>query len=139
MKWPDPVESAKAVVAFEGRIAEAKLVRGEHRDAVKSFNPMSIGELTAFVLGIPMAGVSRGAQMPDVQRIVISEKLPRSQTSLKSSPMHLWRRSRRGVPSTLQTGRRLTFRAPLSPRALRSRQDARRAERRYCHAGSGES
>lgn len=41
VKRPNPVESAMAVVAFEGRIAEASWTAAEQRDAVKSFNPMS--------------------------------------------------------------------------------------------------
>ncbi|MFZ0139379.1 MAG: M13-type metalloendopeptidase [Candidatus Sulfotelmatobacter sp.] len=89
VKWPDPVESAKAVVAFEGRIAEASWSAAEHRDAVKSFNPMSIGELTAFAPGFPWQEFLAGAQMPDVQRIVISEKsaFPKIASIFADAPM----------------------------------------------------
>jgi putative endopeptidase len=80
VKWPDPVESAKAVVAFEGRIAEASWSAAEQRDAVKSFNPMSAAELTAFAPGFPwqefLAGaqVAAGGQLMHVPRIVVGEK-----------------------------------------------------------------
>ena len=69
VKWPDPVESAKAVVAFEGRIAEVSWSAAEQRDAVKSFNPMSLVELTAFAPGFPWPEFLAGAQVANVQRL----------------------------------------------------------------------
>jgi putative endopeptidase len=74
MKWPNPVEAAKAVVAFEGRIAEVSWSAAEQRDAVKSFNPMSLVELTAFAPGFPWPEFLAGAQVANVQRIVVGEK-----------------------------------------------------------------
>jgi putative endopeptidase len=74
VNWPAPIESAKAVVAFEGRIAEARWSAAEQRDAVKSFNPMSVAELTAFAPGFPWQEFLAAAQAPDVQRIVVGEK-----------------------------------------------------------------
>jgi putative endopeptidase len=74
VKWPDPVEAAKAVVAFEGRIAEVSWSAAEQRDAVKSFNPMSLVELTAFAPGFPWPEFLAGAQVANVQRIVVGEK-----------------------------------------------------------------
>lgn len=74
VKWPDPVESAKAVVAFEGRIAEASWSAAEQRDAVKIFNPMSVAELTAFAPGFQWQEFLGAAQAADVQRIVVGEK-----------------------------------------------------------------
>jgi putative endopeptidase len=73
-KWPNPVESAMAVVAFEGRIAEASWTAAEQRDAVKSFNPMSVVVLTAFAPGFPWQEFLAGAQVADVQRVVVGEK-----------------------------------------------------------------
>jgi hypothetical protein len=74
VKWPNPVESAMAVVAFEGRIAEASWTAAEQRDAVKSFNPMSVAELTAFAPGFPWQEFLAGAHVADVQRVVVGEK-----------------------------------------------------------------
>ncbi|MGA8609208.1 MAG: M13 family metallopeptidase [Candidatus Sulfotelmatobacter sp.] len=74
VKWPNPVESAMAIVAFEGRIAEASWTAAEQRDAVKSFNPMSVVELTAFAPGFPWQEFLDGAQVADVQRVVVGEK-----------------------------------------------------------------
>ncbi len=80
VKWPNPVETANAVVAFERRIAEASWSAAEQRDAVKSFNPMSVAELTAFAPGFPwqefLAGaqVAAGGQLMHVPRIVVGEK-----------------------------------------------------------------
>ena len=74
VKWPDPGESAKTVVAFERRIAEASWSAAEQRDAVKSFNPMSVAELTAFAPGFPWQEFLAAAQVADVQRVVVGEK-----------------------------------------------------------------
>jgi putative endopeptidase len=74
VKWPDPAASAKAVVAFERRIAEASWSAAEQRNAVKSFNPMSVAELTAFAPGFPWQEFLAGAQVADVQRMVVGEK-----------------------------------------------------------------
>ena len=74
VKWPDPAASAKAVVAFEGRIAEASWSAAEQRNAVKSFNPMSVAELSAFAPGFPWQEFLAGAQVADVQRLVVGEK-----------------------------------------------------------------
>jgi putative endopeptidase len=80
VKWPNPVEAANAVVVFERRIAEASWSAAEQRDAVKSFNPMAVAELTAFAPGFPwqefLAGtqVAAGGQLIHVPRIVVGEK-----------------------------------------------------------------
>lgn len=74
VKWPDPAESAKAVVAFEGRVAEASWSAAEQRDAVKSFNPMSVAELAAFAPGFPWQEFLAGAEVANVRRVVVGEK-----------------------------------------------------------------
>ena len=74
VKWPDPVESAKALVALETRIAEASWSAAEQRDPVKSFNPMSVADLAAFAPGFPWQEFLAGARVADVQRVVVGEK-----------------------------------------------------------------
>jgi putative endopeptidase len=74
VNWPDPAGSAKAVVAFETRIAEASWSAAQQRDAVKSFNPMSAAELTAFAPGFPWQEFLAAGQVAEVQRIVVGEK-----------------------------------------------------------------
>jgi putative endopeptidase len=89
VKWPNPVESAMAVVAFEGRIAEASWTAAEQRDAVKSFNPMSVAELTAFAPGFPWQEFLAGAHVADVQRVVVGEKsaFPKIAAIFADAPM----------------------------------------------------
>jgi putative endopeptidase len=74
VKWPDSAESARAVVAFEGRIAEASWSAADQRDAVKSFNPMSVAELAAFAPGFPWQEFLAGAQVANMQRVVVGQK-----------------------------------------------------------------
>lgn len=89
VKWPNPVESAMAVVAFEGRIAEASWTAAEQRDAVKSFNPMSVAELTGFAPGFPWQEFLAGAHVADVQRVVVGENsaFPKIAAIFADAPM----------------------------------------------------
>jgi putative endopeptidase len=74
VKWPDSAEAAKAVVAFEERIAEASWSAAEQREAVKTFNPMSVAELSTFAPGFPWREFLAGAKLASVRRIVVAEK-----------------------------------------------------------------
>jgi putative endopeptidase len=65
---------AKAVVAFETEIAGASWTKVQQRDLDAVYNPMSPKELEAFAPGFDWAGFLAGAQMPDLDRVVIAEK-----------------------------------------------------------------
>jgi putative endopeptidase len=49
--WAQPAESAKAIVDFETRLAEATWPRAERRDRSKTYNPMTLAELQAATPG----------------------------------------------------------------------------------------
>lgn len=74
VNWPDPVGSADAVMSFERRIAEASWSAADQRDTVKSFNPMSVTELTAFAPGFPWEAFLEAAQLGDKKSVVVGEK-----------------------------------------------------------------
>jgi putative endopeptidase len=70
--WPG--DQAKAVVAFETRIAEASWTKAEQRDPVKVYNPMSVDELAALAPGFDWKGFLGGADLSKVTRVVVGEK-----------------------------------------------------------------
>jgi putative endopeptidase len=63
--WADPAGSAKAVVAFETKIAKGSWSRIERRDPVKTYNPVTVADLERTAPGfdwralIDSAGVSK--------------------------------------------------------------------------------
>ncbi len=71
--WPDPQANAKAVVAFETKIAEASWTRAERRDPVKTYNPMTPAELAKLAPGFDWEAFLKGADLPGLQRVVVGE------------------------------------------------------------------
>jgi putative endopeptidase len=72
--WKDPDTSAKDVVAFETKIAEASWSKVEQRDPVATYNPMSVAELQKLAPGFAWAGFLKQARLGDLPRIVVGEK-----------------------------------------------------------------
>jgi putative endopeptidase len=72
--WEHPQQSAKDVVAFETRIAEASWTKVEQRDPNATYNPMSIAELKQLTPGFDWDAFLRESALADVKRVVVSEK-----------------------------------------------------------------
>ncbi|ODT86956.1 M13-type metalloendopeptidase [Phenylobacterium sp. SCN 70-31] len=70
--WPSPADNAKAVVAFETRLAEASWTRAERRDRDKTYTPMSPAELNAATPGFDWNRYLAAAGLPNVDRIVVA-------------------------------------------------------------------
>jgi putative endopeptidase len=71
--WKNPEAAAKAVVAFETKIAEASWTKTEQRDLNKVYNPMTIPELAKFAPGFAWAGYLKESKLGDLQRIIVAE------------------------------------------------------------------
>ena len=69
--WEKPAENAKAIVAFETRLAEASWTRAERRDRDKTYNPMSLAELEALTPGYDWKRYMAAAGLTGVQRVVV--------------------------------------------------------------------
>ena len=69
--WEKPGENAKAIVAFETRLAEASWTRAERRDRDKTYNPMSLAELQALTPGYDWKRYLAAAGLTGVQRVVV--------------------------------------------------------------------
>jgi putative endopeptidase len=72
--WSDPEQSAKDVVAFETKIAEASWSKVEQRDPVAIYNPMTIADLEKLAPGFAWRSFLKDAKLGDLQHIVVGEK-----------------------------------------------------------------
>jgi putative endopeptidase len=72
--WPEPQFSARALVEFETRIAQASWSIAEARDPVKTYNPMSPADLQAAAPGFPWLAFLNAAGLGDRKRVVVEEK-----------------------------------------------------------------
>ncbi|MGR4862638.1 M13 family metallopeptidase [Caulobacter sp. LARHSG274] len=70
--WDRPAESAKAVVAFETRLAEASWTRTERRDRDKTYNPMNLAELQALTPGFAWNRYLAGTELPALDRVIVT-------------------------------------------------------------------
>ena len=69
--WPEPAISAKAIVDFETKLAEAQWARAEMRDPDKRYNPMSPAELVAYAPGFDFRAFLANAGLGDVKRVIV--------------------------------------------------------------------
>jgi putative endopeptidase len=72
--WPDAEARAGEIVALETRVAAASWAKAEQRDADKTYNPMTVAELTAFAPGFDWPSYLAGADLGSVQRVIVAEK-----------------------------------------------------------------
>jgi putative endopeptidase len=70
--WDDPAASAKAVVDFESRLAEASWTRVERRDRDKTYNPMSPAELNALTPGFDWNRYLVAGELGGTPRIIVT-------------------------------------------------------------------
>ena len=114
--WEKPAENAKAIVAFETRLAEASWSRIERRDRDKTYNPMSLAELNAATPGFDwnryLAATEPAQGRADHRHH--QHRLPQVREDLRRDPAR-HPEGLAGVPH----GRRA---APLPVQALRRRQ-----------------
>ena len=69
-----PRPTASAVVAFEGRIADASWSKAEQRDVDRIYNPVTTSELAALAPGFSWTPFLDGAGLGGVKRLIVNEK-----------------------------------------------------------------
>jgi len=70
--WDKPAESAKAVVDFETRLAEASWTRVERRDRDKTYNPVDLAGLQALTPGYDWKRYLAGTELPKIDRVIVT-------------------------------------------------------------------
>ena len=71
--WPQPARQAKAIVAFETRLAEASWERAELRDRIRTYNPMTPAELAAYAPGFDFTRLLTALGLAKVKRVIIGD------------------------------------------------------------------
>ena len=74
LNWADPNKTAKEIVDFETKIADASWTKAQQRDLNAIYNPMSIQELKKFAPGFAWEKFLAGAKMAKLTRVVVAEK-----------------------------------------------------------------
>jgi putative endopeptidase len=70
--WEQPAQNAQAIVDFETRLAQDTWTRAERRDRDKTYNPMTVAELTTAMPGFDWNRYLAQSELPKVQRIVVT-------------------------------------------------------------------
>jgi putative endopeptidase len=69
--WSDPDGNAKAIVAFETALAEARWTRAETRDPVKTYNPMTVPQLSSYAPGFDFGKFFGSAGLGSLDRVIV--------------------------------------------------------------------
>jgi putative endopeptidase len=72
-KWPDPEAAARAILAFETKIAEASWTATEQRDLVKIYKPMTAAQLAAHAPGFEWSRFLKGMGDPRFEKVIVTQ------------------------------------------------------------------
>ena len=72
--WPDAEAQAKAILAYETKIAEASWTAADRRNPDATYNPMSMGELAAFAPGFDWRAFADAEGLGATDRVIVREK-----------------------------------------------------------------
>jgi putative endopeptidase len=70
--WDKPADNARAIVAFETRLAQDTWTRAERRDRDKTYNPMTPAELAKATPGFDWTRYLAATRLRDVKRIIVT-------------------------------------------------------------------
>ena len=71
--WPEADTHAAAILAMETRIAQAHWTRAQSRDRDKTYNPMTLDELSLKAPGFPWARFLKAAGVANAERAVVRQ------------------------------------------------------------------
>jgi putative endopeptidase len=89
LNWPEPQANAKAVVAFETRLARASWSKAQQREVDKTYNPKTRARLAALTPGFRWMSFLRGADLNPIDRVVVAENtaFPRLAAVYEATPL----------------------------------------------------
>jgi putative endopeptidase len=89
--WREPQTTAKAVVDFETRIAEASWTKTEQRNIDKVYNPYTPADLAKLTPGFAWTPFLNAAGLGGVQRVVVAENtaFPKIAAVYQSTPLEV--------------------------------------------------
>ncbi|VXA90884.1 Peptidase M13 [Brevundimonas sp. G8] len=71
--WSDPAKTAADILAFETKVADKQWTTVERRQIDKLYNPTKVADLTTLAPGFDWSGFLAGAQVSDVDTLVLME------------------------------------------------------------------
>lgn len=71
--WADPAKTAADILAFETKVADKQWTTVERRQIDKLYNPTKVADLTTVAPGFDWSGFLAGAQVSDVDTLVLME------------------------------------------------------------------
>lgn len=71
--WADPAKTATDILAFETKVADKQWTTVERRQIDKLYNPTKVADLATLAPGFDWAGFLAGAQVSDVDTLVLME------------------------------------------------------------------
>ncbi|MFA4940845.1 M13 family metallopeptidase, partial [Brevundimonas sp.] len=71
--WADPAKTAADILAFETKVADKQWTTVERRQIDKLYNPTKVADLAALAPGFDWSGFLAGAQVSDVDTLVLME------------------------------------------------------------------
>ena len=74
LNWPDPDRSARDIVAFEAKVADASWTKAQQRDPVATYNAMTIAELKTLTPSFAWKAFLAQAHLEMISRVIVSEK-----------------------------------------------------------------
>ena len=74
LNWPDAEKSAKEIIEFETKIADASWTKAQQRDLNAIYNPMSIAELKQLAPGFAWEKFLSEVKMSKLTRVIVAEK-----------------------------------------------------------------
>jgi putative endopeptidase len=72
--WPDAEKRAEEIVALESRVAAVSWSHEQLADVVKTYNPMTLGELSRLAPGFEWRSFFNGAELPKIDRVVVDAR-----------------------------------------------------------------
>jgi putative endopeptidase len=95
LSWADPDKSARDIVDFETKIADASWTKAQQRDFNAIYNAMSVQDLKKFVPGFAWDKFLHEAKMPNLTRVIVAEKsaFPKIIDAYSKTPIdtiHAW-------------------------------------------------
>jgi putative endopeptidase len=88
--WPDATNQAKAIVAFEARIADASWTKAQDRDLNAVYNPTTVSDLNRLAPGFNWNGFLTSAGLSKLDRVIVAEKsaFPKLAAIYASTPIN---------------------------------------------------
>ena len=91
IEWPEPETTAKEIIAFETRLAEASWDRAELRDRDKTYHLMTPAELATYAPGFDFIRLLESSGLPESRPVIVTDNtaFPKKAAIFAETPLPL--------------------------------------------------